>query len=93
MLRTILETPVQLIFGNKQTQKQHGKGELFFLVLALMLVSGILIFFGGATISAVIFAFGYYCFKLMGELSNFKTDTDLSPSSTSTPSTTPTPKT
>ena len=87
-------TPYFLIFGEKEQQGQYGKGEFMFFILALMLVSGILIFFGGATISAVIFEFGYYCFKLMGELTNFKTEPDLSPSpsSTTTPSTTPIPK-
>ena len=82
-------TPFYLLVGD--TEGKYGKGEFMFFILALMLVSGILIFFGGATISAVIFAFGYYCFKLMGELTNFKTEPDLSPSPSSTkqPSTIP----
>ena len=92
-----VSTPWFLIFSEQNEQGKYGKGEFFFMILALMLVSGILIFFGGATISAVIFAFGYYCFKLLGELSNFKLDPEMAPNPSSTttptpPKSTPTPK-
>ena len=53
-------------------------------LVLLMFISAILIFFGGATISAIIFAFGYYCFKLVGELSNFKLDPEMAPTSSQT---------
>lgn len=82
-----LTTPIFLIIGDDEDIGKYGKGQFLFIILALMLISGILIFFGGATISVIVFAFGYYCFKLVGELSNFKLDSETAPNPSSSPST------
>ena len=65
-------TPIFKIFDKNDEYKQkYGSGEFFFLVCAIMLVSAILIFIGGSSITVAIIGFAMYCFKLISALTNF----------------------
>ena len=67
-----LATPIFKIWDKGGDLKQkYGSGEFFFIICAIMLVSAILIFIGGSSITVAIIGFAMYCFKLIGTLTDF----------------------
>jgi hypothetical protein len=67
-----LATPIFKIWDKEGDLKQkYGSGEFFFIICAISLVSAILIFIGGSSITVAIIGFAMYCFKLIGTLTDF----------------------